>query len=165
MTEPKDSGDAVVIERTLDAPPADIWMMWTESEHFRRWYGPNGAKIPVANMDVCVGGSRLVCMEMETPKGPMTMWFTGEYREVVVNRRLVYTESMSDADGNVISPSAMGMPAGHPETTEVIVELEDLGGRTRLVLTHVGVPADSGGAGGWAMAVDKMAAYVESLRG
>ena len=35
-------------------------------------------------------------MEVQTPNGPMQMWFTGEYREVVENQRLVYTESMSD---------------------------------------------------------------------
>ncbi len=41
----------------------------------------------------------------------MQMWFTGEYREVVENERLVYTESMSDEDGNVASPSGMGAEA------------------------------------------------------
>jgi hypothetical protein len=67
---------------------------------------------------------------------------------------------MSDEDGNVVAPSDMGMPAGHPTTTEVTVELEEVGGRTRMVLTHVGVPADSPGAVGWAMAFEKLAAYV-----
>lgn len=165
MTDSTASQAAVVIERTLDAPIALVWQMWTEPEHFKAWYGPNGASVPVATMDIRVGGARLVCMEMETPKGTMQMWFTGEYREIAVNERLVYTESMSDEDGNVISPSDMGMPEGHPETTEVIVELEDLGGRTKMTMTHVGVPADSAGAGGWAMALDKMATHVESLRG
>ena len=59
----------------------------------------------------------------------MQMWFTGEYREVVENQRLAYTESMSDANGNVLSPADMGMPDGHPTTTEVTVELEDVDGR------------------------------------
>ena len=90
------------------------------------------------------------------------MWFTGEYREVAKNERLVYTESMSDKNGNVLSPSDMGMPPGHPATTEVIVELEDLGGRTKMVLTHTGIPADSPGAAGWAMALSKLAAHVEA---
>lgn len=163
MTDTDHSQDSVVIERTFDAPIDLIWKMWTESEHFQAWYGPTGAKIPVAKMDVSVGGSRLICMEMETPNGPMQMWFTGEYLEIVVNERLVYTESMSDENGNVMSPSDMGMPEGHPATTEVIVQLEELEGQTKMVMTHVGVPADSGGAGGWAMAIDKMAAHVESI--
>ena len=165
MTDTNTSRDAVVIERTLDAPVGLIWQMWTDPEHFKAWYGPTGASVPTAKMDVRVGGARLVCMEMATPDGTMQMWFTGEYREVVVDERLVYTESMSDEDGNVKSPADMGMPEGHPETTEVIVQLENLGGRTRMTMTHVGVPADSGGAGGWAMALDKLAAHVDTLRG
>ena len=160
MTDDQGFRDAVVIERSFEAPVEVIWSMWTEPEHFKAWYCPSGATIPVANMDVRVGGTRLVCMEMETPNGPMQMWFTGEYREVIKNARLVYTESMSDENGNVLPPSGMGLPPGHPATTEVIVELQDLGGRTKMVLTHTGIPAGSPGAAGWAMAFSKLAAHV-----
>ena len=45
-------------------------------------------------------------------------------------------------------------------TTEVRVELEDLGGRTKMVMTHSGIPQDSPGAAGWAMALDKLATYI-----
>lgn len=116
-------------------------------------------------MDVRVGGTRLVCMEMQTPNGAMQMWFTGEYREVVANERLVYTESMSDEHGNVLSPADMGMPADHPTTTEIIVELEPVDGRTRMVMTHAGVPADSPGATGWNMALDKLALRLAASNG
>ena len=162
MTDPSSPQDAVVIERLLDAPPDLIWRMWTEPEHFAAWYGPDGASIPVARMDVRVGGTRLVCMEMETPGGPMQMWFTGEYREVLDNERLVYTEAMSDEDGNVKSPADMGMPEGQPTTTEISVELEAVGDRTKMVMTHAGVPADSPGAAGWAMALDKLTNHLEA---
>ena len=67
--------DSVVIERHFDAPVELVWKMWTESEHFAAWYGPTGATIPVAKMNVWVGGSRHICMAMETPNGPMQMWF------------------------------------------------------------------------------------------
>jgi uncharacterized protein YndB with AHSA1/START domain len=160
MTDNSASQDAVRIERSFDAPVDLIWQMWTDPEHFAAWYGPDGATIPVAKMDVRVGGTRLVSMEMQTPGGPMQMWFTGEYREVVQNKRLVYTESMSDENGNVASAADMGMPQGHPTTTEVRVELEDVGGRTKMVMTHAGIPADSSGAAGWTMALDKLAAHV-----
>jgi uncharacterized protein YndB with AHSA1/START domain len=128
----------------------------------RRGTALTAPPIPVAKMDVRVGGSRLVSMEMKTPGGAMQMWFTGEYREVVENKRLVYTESMSDENGNVLSPSDVGMPAGHPTTTEVRVELEDVGGRTKMVMTHAGIPGDSPDAAGWVMALDKLAAHVEA---
>jgi uncharacterized protein YndB with AHSA1/START domain len=164
MADDKARRDAVRIERTLDATPDLIWLMWTDPDHFKAWYGPTGATIVVKKMDVRVGGSRLVGMEMDTPRGSMRMWFTGEHREVVENERLVYTESMSDEHGNVMSPSDMGMPPGHPTTTEIIVELEAAAGRTKMVMTHAGIPPDSPGAAGWAMAFDKLTAYVAAPR-
>jgi uncharacterized protein YndB with AHSA1/START domain len=157
--------NAVMIERSFDAPADLIWQMWTDPEHFAAWYGPDGATVPVAKMDVRIGGTRLVSMAMQTLDGPMRVWFTGEYREVVENERLVYTESMCDETGNVLSPSGMGLPAGHPTTTEVRVELENVDGRTKMVMTHVGIPGDSPGAAGWAMALDKLAIRVEALSG
>jgi uncharacterized protein YndB with AHSA1/START domain len=158
------SEHAVVIERSFDAPVALIWKMWTEPGHFMAWYGPEGATITVAKMDVRVGGTRLVCMEMQTPSGPMRMWFTGEYREVVENERLVYTESMSDENGNISTPSNTGMAAAHPITTEVRVELADIAGHTRMVMTHAGIPEDSPGAAGWAVALDKLATHAATHR-
>jgi uncharacterized protein YndB with AHSA1/START domain len=145
--------DAIVIERSFDAPVEWVWRMWTDPEHFRAWYGPTGATIPVAELDVRVGGARRVCMEVSTPDGPMRMWFTGEHRDVVENERLVYTESMADEDGVATSPA-----------TEVVVELASVGGGTRMVMTHVGVAPDSPGAAGWAMAFDKLAAHVAATR-
>ena len=160
-TENSTSNDptkSVVIERAFDAPIETVWAMWTEEDHFAAWYGPMGARIPVAKMDVQVGGKRHICMEMDTPNGQMQMWFVGEYREVSPHGRLVYTESMGDADGNVKTPADMGMPEGMPTATEIIVELSDVDGSTKMVMTHVGVPADSPGAQGWNMALDKLAA-------
>ena len=155
------SKDAVVIERTFDAPVDLIWQMWTQPEDFKKWYGPTGFTVPVADMDMRVGGKRLICMA--SPDGSMKMWTTGEYREIVPKERLVYTESPADENGNVVSPSAMGMPEGYPATTEVTVLLEDLGGRTKMVMTHAGVSADSGGAGGWEQAFTKMADHIETV--
>jgi uncharacterized protein YndB with AHSA1/START domain len=162
MTEPSSAQNSVVIERSFDAPVEVIWQMWTVPEHFAQWYGPDGATIPVAKMDVRIGGSRLVRMDITTPDGAMTMWFTGHYLEVVENKRLVYTESIADEDGNVLSPSQMGMPPDHPMATEVRVQLEATGGLTKMVLTHVGIPEGSPGAAGWTIAIDKLTAYITS---
>jgi uncharacterized protein YndB with AHSA1/START domain len=99
-------------------------------------------------------------MEIASPNGPMQMWFAGEYREVVENQRLVYTESMSDESGNVRPPPDLGVAEAHPVTTEVHIELEDIDGGTRMVLTHTGIPADSPGAAGWMTALDSLFAHV-----
>jgi len=163
MSDSTLSKDAIVIERTFEAPVDFIWRMWTQPELFKSWYGPQGMSVPVAEMDVRVGGKRLFCMERQTPNGGMKMWLTGEYIEIVPNKRLVYTESMADEQGNVLSPSVMGMGDDYPMTTEVTVLLEDLGGRTKMVMTHAGVPANEGAKSGWEQALDKMAALAETL--
>ena len=161
MSDSTINEDAVVIERTFEAAVDLIWQMWTDPEHFKQWYGPTGFTVPVADMDMRVGGKRLICMA--SPDGSMKMWTTGEYVEIVPKERLVYTESPADENGNVVSPSAMGMPDGYPATTEVTVLLEDLGGRTKMVMTHAGVPASSGAGGGWEQAFDKLAEHIETV--
>ncbi len=155
MTETLD--DAIVLERTLAAPPEQVWPMWTDPEKFARWYGPAGASVTVLALDPVVGGARHVEMAMDTPQGPSTMWFVGEHRVVDEPHRLVYTESMADADGEVLDPADLGMPPDHPRLTEVTVELHPIDAGTRLVLTHAGVPGDSPGATGWKMALDALA--------
>ena len=160
MSDSTISEDAVVIERTFDAGVDLIWQMWTDPEHFKKWYGPKGFTVPIAEMDVRVGGRRLVCMA--SPDGSMKMWTTGEYTEIIPHVRLVYTDSPADENGNVVSPSAIGMPDGYPATTKVTVLLEDLGGRTKMVMTHAGVPADSGASAGWDQAFDKLANHIET---
>ncbi len=158
MNVPDTASNEVRLERVLHAPAAEVWAMWTNPEHFAAWYGPTGATVVVADLDLRVGGRRLVRMEMETPGGVHEMWFTGEHLEVDEARRLVYTESIGDADGNVQSPAAVGMPADHPVTTTVTVELEAVDDdTTRMVLIHAGIAPDSPGAAGWTMALDELA--------
>jgi uncharacterized protein YndB with AHSA1/START domain len=153
--------DAVVLERVFDAPIELVWKMWTDPVSFKAWYGPAGATVPVAELDVRPGGHRRVCMAL----GATRMWFTGQHLEVIEPTRLVYTEMMADEHGQPISPESLGMPAKTPGTTEVTVVLEEVSGGTRVALTHAGVPADSGGAQGWSAAFDKLAAELRAATG
>lgn len=153
----------VQIKREFDGPIDLVWKMWTDPELFKQWYGPNGMSVPTAEMDVTVGGTRKVCMAMQTPERSMEMWFTGVYKEISAPRRLVYTESICDADGTLISPQSMGMPDTFPDITEVIVELTEEGDKTRMIMVHVGVVEGTAGAGGWNQAFDKLGALVRSL--
>ena len=97
---------------------------------------------------------------MASPDGNMKMWTTGEHLEISSTERLVYTESMSDEEGNILSPAEMGMPEGYPVKTEITVSLESLGEGTKMVLTHAGLPADSPGASGGNQAFDKLEEYL-----
>jgi uncharacterized protein YndB with AHSA1/START domain len=150
--------DSIELERVLDASIERVWRMWTDPACFASWYGPDGATVPDLEIDLRVGGVRRVCMEVATPAGPRRMWFVGEHLEVEPPRRLVYTEAMSDEHGEPLSPSGAGLPDDHPVTTEVVVELVEVDGSTRMQMTHRGLPVDSPGAAGWDMAFDKLAA-------
>jgi uncharacterized protein YndB with AHSA1/START domain len=159
MEEQTASRDAVVIERTFDAPIGVIWQMWTVPEHFAAWYGPDGVTVVAHVMDVRVGGRRLIGMEMQSPDGPRRMWFAGEYVDVVEQERLVYTDYPSDEDGTPLGDTR----DGHRQVTEVRVAVTQIADRTRMVMTHAGIPSDSPGAVGWAMAFDKLAHRVAEL--
>lgn len=150
--------EQVEIERVYDAPREVIWQMWTEPQHFAQWYGPTGFTIPTCEIDLQQGGKRLCCMQ--SPDG-MQMWFTGIYKEISPIDKLVYTESMADAEGNVVGPDHYGMPANaQPLETVITVMLEDLGNQTRMTMTHAGIPAGSPGESGWNMAFDKLASVL-----
>lgn len=156
MSDSPLSPDAIMIERVFDAPVDVIWQLWTQSEHFKKWYGPTGFRVSVAEMDVQVGGKRRVCME--SPDGSMKMWTAGEYTEITLNQRLVYTESLADENGNVVS-----LPANQqPTITIVTVQLEDLGKQTKMMMTHAGMPGNQGAAGGWNQAFDKLVGIIET---
>jgi len=157
-----DDSKWVRIEREFDAPIGDVWDMRTKPEKFSGWYGPNGASIPTCEMDLTIGGTRKICMEMRTPKWAMQMWFTGVYMEIKAPTRLVYTEAMSDENGNILSPKDMGMPEDTPDITEIIVDLAEVNGKTRMVMVHRGVPAGTAGEGGWKQAIEKMAGLLEA---
>tara|TARA_R110000751_G_scaffold272764_1_gene373050 strand:- start:72985 stop:73470 length:486 start_codon:yes stop_codon:yes gene_type:complete len=156
----RDQQKWVKIQREFEAPIDAVWNMWTDPDLFKQWYGPMGMSVPTAEMNLVVGGTRKICMEMKTPERTMSMWFIGVYKEISSPSRLIYTESMCDADGTIISPESMGMPAGHPDVTEVIVDLHETNGKTIMTMVHVGVPEGSAGGGGWKQAFEKLAELV-----
>lgn len=73
MNSSDSTTDAVVLERTFDAPIGEVWQMWTDPAEFASWYGPGGASVPVCEMELDVGGRRRVCMRFETPSGAREM--------------------------------------------------------------------------------------------
>lgn len=156
----KPSGRELIITRTFDAPRALVWKAWTDPEHFRRWWGPKDFTAPAATMDVRVGGRYLNCM-----RGPdgKEYWTAGQYLEVVPLERLVYTDAFADAEGNWVSPEAMGMPGAWPDEFHgvVTVTFEDDHGRTKMTLRHAGIPSgemEDMTNSGWNESFDKLGA-------
>ena len=137
---------------------AVVWPCWTEAELLKQWFGPEGFTVPSCTIDLRVVGKFL--LSMRSPEGH-EMWLTGTYREIGPVERLVKTEGMADAEGNLVN---MGMP-GMPLETLVTLKLEEEGrSRTRMTLWHSGLPEGDhrlhAGAG-YRQAFEKLAAVLE----
>lgn len=101
---------------------------------------------------------------MRSPDG-QEMWNTGTYREINPVERLVNTDSMADAKGNVVDGGMDGMPL----ETLFTLNLEEEGeSRTRITMTHAGLPAGDGrnaAEEGWRQALEKLATVLSERKG
>ncbi|MCY4078249.1 MAG: SRPBCC domain-containing protein [Acidobacteria bacterium] len=115
------------LERVFDAPREMVWRGWTEPELFARWYGPR-AETVVHRSDLEAGGLWLVEMRM----GDNSVFQRFECAEVTPPERLVWRQSVSDADWNVI---ANPMLPDWPRVVLSTVTLDRDGARTRMRFT------------------------------
>jgi uncharacterized protein YndB with AHSA1/START domain len=139
----------IEVSRPFEAPLELLWKSWTEPEHFKKWYGPKGFTVPTCEIDLTIGGRHL--WSMLSPDGNQ-MYFSGSYKEIVPMGRLVFTDTMSDAEGNVL-----GMGEGMPEFMDVTVTFEHADGKTKVTVSHVGYgPGADYAAMGWEQAFEKL---------
>jgi uncharacterized protein YndB with AHSA1/START domain len=104
--------------RVFDAPRERVWQEWTEPERFADWFGGVECEIPLptVSMDVRPGGEWQATM-LCGPERRLIRWI-GEYREVTVPERLVFTITDQPLEDR---------------SELVTVELIDLGdGRTKM---------------------------------
>ena len=75
------------ISRTLNAPIALVWEVWTNPGHIAKWWGPNGFTNTISTMDVREGGQWNLVMH-----GPDGTDYRNEsiFKEVVLHEKLVY---------------------------------------------------------------------------
>jgi uncharacterized protein YndB with AHSA1/START domain len=73
--------------RTFDAPVAEVWKYWAESEGVKKWWGPTGFTSPLARMDFREGGTSLVCMR--APNG-QDFYNTWTYRKIEPLKRIEF---------------------------------------------------------------------------
>jgi uncharacterized protein YndB with AHSA1/START domain len=76
---------------------------------------------------------------MRSPEGK-DYWSTGVYREIVPLERIVCTDAFADEQGQVVPATHYGMSADFPLEMLVTVRFDDEEGKTRLTLTHAGLP-------------------------
>ena len=99
--ENKPRGDAkVVIERTYRAGIADVRDLWTTKEGFESWWGPQGFRAEVRELEPRVGGALRYEMIADSPEMIAAMKQMGRpaahpararFTEVKLHERLVIT--------------------------------------------------------------------------
>ena len=113
----------LTMKRVFKAPCQIVFKSWIEPEAIKKWFAPSAEwAVSSASMDVRVGGK----YRFEARSTDNKTWFVyGEYKEIVPNKKIVFTWSTEDV-----------------KDTLVTVNFEDLGGSTELNLIHDLLPQE-----------------------
>jgi uncharacterized protein YndB with AHSA1/START domain len=118
ITLPADT--QMLITREFGAPPHLVYKAWTTPELVKRYWAGHRGQVTSAEIDLREGGAWRYVM---TAGEGFEIGFHGEYREIVPNERLVYTEMYEGAEAE-----------GSEPVVNVVTFTELEGGRTRLEL-------------------------------
>jgi uncharacterized protein YndB with AHSA1/START domain len=153
--------ERMVVTRVFDAPRELVWKAWTDPQYVMQWWGPKGFTSPFCQMDFRVGGTFLCCMK--SPEG-QEFWNGGEYHEIVLHEKIVYSMYFTDAKGNKVEPAHYGIEHEAIDGAQDMVTFEDLGdGQTKLTLIgneSMETATKSGEVEGWNQILDKFAAVL-----
>jgi uncharacterized protein YndB with AHSA1/START domain len=116
LTLPTD--EQILITREFDAPRHLVYRAWTTPELVRRWWSGHRGEVTIAEIDLRVGGAWRYVM---IATGGQEVGFHGEFREIVPNERIVFTEIYE-------GPWPEGEPALNTAT------FTEVDGRTTLAL-------------------------------
>ena len=157
VTLPTD--EQILIEREFDAPKHLVYRALTTPDLVKRWFHANRGVVKSAEIDLRVGGKWRYVSEADNFG---EIGFRGEYRELVPNERIVWTEFYE------------GVPEGVAEedaTTVNTATLTELDGRTQLTVliqapnkTARDAIIESGMEAGMQDAYDLLEEVAQSLR-
>jgi uncharacterized protein YndB with AHSA1/START domain len=128
------------IERLLSATIERVYDAWSRPELLTQWDCPNPALDLKVDADVSVGGNYVVTM------GPHVV--RGNYVEVKPPHLLAFTWKWDSDDG---------------EPSQVRVELSEVDGGTRMLLSHTGLSTAEDASGhlqGWEIELDRLVALL-----
>jgi uncharacterized protein YndB with AHSA1/START domain len=141
------TGQEVLITRIFEAPRERVFKAWTDPDEVAEWYGPKAFDTPRERIriDLRVGGRYELTMVQRDGGAEFPVGY--EIVELVEPELLVLrSDPMPDV--------------GVHEATLTRVELEDLGGQTRMTLTDGPYRESAHAEAGWSAAFDKLAALV-----
>ncbi len=77
----------LTITRVLNAPIELVWKVWTDPDHIKNWWGPNGFTNTISEMDIKPGGVWEFIMH-----GPDGKDYKNKsiFKEIIKHKRIVY---------------------------------------------------------------------------
>ncbi|MFA6542018.1 MAG: SRPBCC family protein [Bacteroidota bacterium] len=80
------------ISRLLNAPVELVWKVWTDPDHIKNWWGPNGFTNTISKMDFTPGGEWNLVMH-----GPDGTDYKNQsiFKEIVKYKKIVYEHQSS----------------------------------------------------------------------
>ena len=118
------STNTVHLHRVLTAKPDKIYRAFLDRDAMDKWLPPNGYTCSVHHLDAKVGGTyKMSFTNFSTQK---SISFGGEYRELVENERLRYTDNFDD-------PNLSG-------EIQVTVTLKKVSLGTEMTIVQEGLP-------------------------
>ena len=118
------STNTVHLHRVLTAKPEKIYRAFLDPDAMAKWLPPNGFTCRVYQMDPTIGGIYKMSFTNFTTKKSVS--FGGEYRELVENERLRYTDNFDD-------PNLVG-------EIQVTVDLKKVSLGTEVTIVQEGLP-------------------------
>ncbi|HET7675037.1 MAG TPA: SRPBCC family protein [Gammaproteobacteria bacterium] len=112
------------LHRVLRAKPERVYKAFLDPDAMAKWLPPNGFTGKVHHMDARAGGAYK--MSFTNFSTGQSHSFGGEYRELVPNERLVYTDQFDDPN--------------MPGTMVTMVVLKAVSCGTEINITQEGVP-------------------------
>ena len=140
---------SLTIVRRIKASPARIWAAITQPDQMLQWWGPDAGPTLSVVADVRPGGRFSVVFRLLNGNEYNP---TGIYREVVPEKKLVFTWDLPGA--------------AEPESL-VTFRLEPFDGGTVLTLTHERLPDEEARAShehGWSGLLDKLPVFLGVAR-
>jgi uncharacterized protein YndB with AHSA1/START domain len=138
---------SLTIKRRFNAAPEKVFAAWTDPEKVKRWMGPGEVVALAVECDLRTGGRYRWLMQ--APDGEQHD-VSGVYREVIANRRLVFTWAWKTT----------------PERESLVtVDIKPDGTGSILTLTHEQFFDDDARDRhnqGWTGAMDKLEKYLEA---
>lgn len=119
----------LLISHLFDAPRELVFRAWTDPEHLKHWYAPEGCSIEFRTIEVKEGGLFHSCVH-DPVHGPC--WIRGKYTRIIFPEKLVFSMILSNEQGENINAAEAGKSVDWPNAIMTTVTFDPVGNQTKV---------------------------------